>query len=473
MRRALIVMVVGLFVSAAAGAALAAQPYTVTNLGSTFGTPTAASMVGGNLVVVGGGSYWTQATGQVSLAGVLDDLPPSITGFPAGYTYAGCSVAGINSNGQIVGSYSYASGTDGWSNGFVYAMGGAVANLPFPSNTNPANQLPNNFGFQVISNVSNTGNICGWGEVGIDPTTHPYTINVNTNTFTDLYVSSGGGNGVAASATAINNNGWIAGYGPDAPPTAHVWNGSTWTDLGVPSSSYVHGSRGIAIDSNGDVAGVVGIASATKGDPMYVPYDGSSWGTMVDLGNLNSVPGYTGYNAGQANGMNDNGQIVGFTFNGTKAAATEAAFLSGTTAGSMVPLASLVANLNGLTLSDATAINNSADIVGFGLDSTGTQVAFLLTPQAGDANLDGKVDINDLTIVLGNYNQTGRTWGTGDFNGDGKVDINDLTIVLGNYNQTVGAAAGGNLSAVPEPGAAALLAAGLAGLLAYVWRRRG
>ena len=56
----------------------------------------------------------------------------------------------------------------------------------------------------------------------------------------------------------------------------------------------------------------------------------------------------------------------------------------------------------------------------------------------GDANGDHKVDINDLTIVLTNYNQSGA-WATGDFNGDAKVDINDLTIVLTNYNQTYSA----------------------------------
>ena len=57
---------------------------------------------------------------------------------------------------------------------------------------------------------------------------------------------------------------------------------------------------------------------------------------------------------------------------------------------------------------------------------------------SGDANYDGKVDINDLTIVLANYNTTGATWSTGDFNGDGRVNINDLTIVLANYNETLG-----------------------------------
>ena len=31
----------------------------------------------------------------------------------------------------------------------------------------------------------------------------------------------------------------------------------------------------------------------------------------------------------------------------------------------------------------------------------------------GDANLDGKVDINDLTIVLAHYGQTGMTWSHG------------------------------------------------------------
>ena len=89
----------------------------------------------------------------------------------------------------------------------------------------------------------------------------------------------------------------------------------------------------------------------------------------------------------------------------------------------------------------------------------------------GDANCDGKVDINDLTIVLANYNATGATGPQGDFNGDGKVDINDLTIVLAHYNETLGAVGPASLSAVPEPSAMLLTAAGLLAWLGCAWRR--
>jgi hypothetical protein len=90
----------------------------------------------------------------------------------------------------------------------------------------------------------------------------------------------------------------------------------------------------------------------------------------------------------------------------------------------------------------------------------------------GDANQDGHVDINDLTIVLANYGQSGKTWVQGEFTGDGTVDINDLTIVLAHYDQSLGSKAGG-LAAVPEPSAVILLTALLPAAGWLVGRRIG
>ena len=63
-----------------------------------------------------------------------------------------------------------------------------------------------------------------------------------------------------------------------------------------------------------------------------------------------------------------------------------------------------------------------------------------------------------------------RAWSQGCMDGDptGKVDINDLTIVLANFGTTYST----GMAAVPEPGMWAFLAVGLPGLIGYVMIRR-
>ena len=92
----------------------------------------------------------------------------------------------------------------------------------------------------------------------------------------------------------------------------------------------------------------------------------------------------------------------------------------------------------------------------------------VMAPVPGDANNDGKVDINDLTIVLTNFGRSGLTWPQGDFNSDGRVDVNDLTIVLSNF----GATASASINAVPEPAGLVLLGVGTCALLCRAHRRR-
>ncbi len=68
-------------------------------------------------------------------------------------------------------------------------------------------------------------------------------------------------------------------------------------------------------------------------------------------------------------------------------------------------------------------------------DANGTADACEGPPScAGDADLDGDVDLNDLALLLASYGTaSGATWGQGDFDQDGDVDLSDLSLMLANY----------------------------------------
>jgi hypothetical protein len=78
-------------------------------------------------------------------------------------------------------------------------------------------------------------------------------------------------------------------------------------------------------------------------------------------------------------------------------------------------------------------------------------------PLAGDANLDGIVDIDDFGILKGNLGMSSAKWAHGDFNGDGRVDIDDFGILKGNLGASSATVSG---ATVPEPATMALLALG-------------
>ena len=103
---------------------------------------------------------------------------------------------------------------------------------------------------------------------------------------------------------------------------------------------------------------------------------------------------------------------------------------------------------------------------GLGWMDNGSNVSVMYTLY-GDTDLNGTVNGGDLNTVLSNFNQTGMTWAQGDFNYDGTVNGTDLNTVLSNFDQHLSVT-----GAVPEPSSLLLSAAGLAGLLAYAWRKR-
>lgn len=84
----------------------------------------------------------------------------------------------------------------------------------------------------------------------------------------------------------------------------------------------------------------------------------------------------------------------------------------------------------GLTLVEASDINNDGQIVGWAVDADGDDHAYILTPLPpscpGDCDYDGLVDMFDLLILL-------ASWGMGgcpDLDDSGAICINDLLVLL-------------------------------------------
>ena len=99
-----------------------------------------------------------------------------------------------------------------------------------------------------------------------------------------------------------------------------------------------------------------------------------------------------------------------------------------------------------------------------------TQTGDLLYGYAGDANLDGKVGLADLTALAQNWDTpSGALWTQGDFSGDGEVGLADLTALAQNWDFNENDPPGsieGQVLVVPEPMTMSLLAiGGLAGVL--------
>jgi probable HAF family extracellular repeat protein len=298
-------------------------------------------------------------------------------------------------------------------------------------------------------------------------------------------------------------SGLAVGYaevqGGIGPPVDHpaVWSysitggamTSTLTDLmggtgSTPLSSAFPGATAaaaVAINSSG-LAVIAAMNNGTEGPVEYcqgallyntntqtfTPLTQGSTSLLI----TDSMTHTISWGAGHDQAIDNAGQVVGYI--GTSGSTWQAAMWQN----------GVITNLNaeyagilpaGVVLNNATAIDNNGDIAGdCTVDGTPMQAFVIYAPTLGDANLDNRVDVNDLTIVLANYDRSGMAWTQGEFTGHGTVDINDLTIVLAHYGQTLGAAGGAGFSAVPEPGSLLLviLAAGAAGLLACVWRRR-
>jgi hypothetical protein len=85
------------------------------------------------------------------------------------------------------------------------------------------------------------------------------------------------------------------------------------------------------------------------------------------------------------------------------------------------------------------------------VDDSAVLIKFTL---AGDANLDGAVNLIDFNKLASNFGQSGRFWFDGDFNYDGQVNLIDFNLLAGNFGQTLAPV---EWASVPEPVALGLV----------------
>jgi hypothetical protein len=267
--------------------------------------------------------------------------------------------------------------------------------------------------------------------------------------------------GVGYASMNLGYNGDYSGFLPFVPEQGRIYTLSAQFELN---------------DNMLGEAGALGFAYAVT-SPVSIANNGTAW-ALERTNGAGSYPvslgrGYSHYGTGVYNDfrLNLSQEAAGTDWNDymlhtfTVTLDTRSQYWSMTTAADGVVY-------NSYDYTNAIAPKNPGiNYVGFSATRQLSVENFILTQRtflSGDADGDGAVNGADLNVVLSNYNQAGMGWAQGDFNADGTVNGADLNAVLSNYNQV----GGGVASAVPEPSAVLLAAAGLAGWLAYAWRKR-
>ena len=320
-----------------------------------------------------------------------------------------------------------------------------------------------------VKAINAAGQVIGNGSTAGDTAHH--AILWNSATATDLTPGIPGWSSVA---NGINNSGQVAGDSVvrlnqccEWRWRASVWNGTSLTILGtLPDTTHTSAN---AINNSGQVAGS-SIVDAFSGHYHATVWNGT---TPTDLG-IDSV----------AYGINDLGQVAGSRNlnGGYDGIGTYATVWNGTIATTLELLA-------GTTQSEALAINNSGQTIGWSLANNeyhatlwngtvatdfGAKTALLAINNSGvlAGSNDGRASIWNGTTVLDLNSFLDASMVSEGWVLTGAFGINDSGWVVGEArNRSMGITHAFLLTPVPEPETYAMILAGL-GFLAFA-RRRG
>ncbi len=223
--------------------------------------------------------------------------------------------------------------------------------------------------------------------------------------------------GASSAGLAINAAGWVAGSSYLAGETAShacLWTPNAPVDLGtLPGGA----DSQIAALNNAHLAAGFSRAAGGAVHAMLVTLNNAGQPVArTDLGTL----GGTGYS--YANGLNDSGAVVGVS--------NDRAVLW--TGGIIADLNTMLPPGSGWHLQSATAINQSGQIVGWGLHH-GQPRPFRLTPGAcyADFNHDHVLDLFDFLAFVNAFNAADPS---ADCTADGSFDLFDFLCFVNAFN---------------------------------------
>jgi probable HAF family extracellular repeat protein len=252
----------------------------------------------------------------------------------------------INDNGQVAG---YSGGPSAFRS-FLYSNG-TITDLGLLPGCSES----------IAQRINANGQVVGCGENSGGLRAFRYS----NGSMTDLGTLPGY---VYSVADGINTSGQIVGQSyrgdplnPSTQSHAYLYDNGTMHDLGT-----LGGTASAACGIN-DSGQIVGTAATTNGN--WHAFLCNSNGAMQDLGTL-------GGSYSQAYEINSSGQAVGYSYINSASACHAFLYDNGT----MMDLNSLISPSSGWNLTFAYAINDSGWIVGHGVNPTGRDHAFLLTP---------------------------------------------------------------------------------------------
>ena len=256
---------------------------------------------------------------------------------------------------------------------------GTIIGMTFAPPNNPQttiwrNGLGSTINSSVVRSIGNSINTYGdlAGDIVFDGYRHAYRYTSGGGEANEHLQDLGTLGGSTSFGLAINDPGTVVG--------SSLTSSSNWQQHAfISRATRPHANEMIDI---GTLGGEHSEARAINNSGTVVGWawqeNGRSEAFVYSNGNMRGLGTLGGFSS-SACGINESGNIVGWW---SPDGLSRRAFLysQGNSSSTMTDLTSLIDPLSGWTLIEATAINDSGMIVGYGIDPNGNDRGFLLTP---------------------------------------------------------------------------------------------